>query len=132
MDEVSKKLLQLLRENSRASLTELAKKLGISNTAVKKRIEKLVKKGVIQGFTVKINPMLAGKKKLLAIAHIPSMSYPEFVKLVSSIGVERAYVNPTGETYVAYLILDEGEQEKLKRIRELAKMCLVSKVDVLS
>lgn len=54
LDLLDKKLLHLLSVNGRSSFTELGKKLGISESGVRKRIAKLKKKGIIQGFTIKI------------------------------------------------------------------------------
>lgn len=51
-------LLNLLRENSRRSVSEIAKKLGVSRTTVQQRMERLESTGVIQGYTIKLNPQL--------------------------------------------------------------------------
>ena len=49
-------LINLLKENSRRSVSDLAKNLGLSRATVQQGIENLERKGVIQGYTVKINP----------------------------------------------------------------------------
>ncbi|EBU8132065.1 AsnC family transcriptional regulator, partial [Salmonella enterica subsp. enterica serovar Java] len=46
-------LLNLLRGNARASTTELARRLGLSRTTVQSRIERLERKGVIAGYSVR-------------------------------------------------------------------------------
>ena len=51
-----KELINLLKENSRRSVSDLAKNLGLSRATVQQGIENLERKGVIQGYTVKINP----------------------------------------------------------------------------
>ena len=51
-----KELLSLLRENGRASTTDIAKTLGLSRSTVQKRFDRLVETGVIEGFTVRLNP----------------------------------------------------------------------------
>ncbi len=45
MDNTDKKLISILRDNGRTSLSELGKQLGMSHVAVSKRLEKLVSKG---------------------------------------------------------------------------------------
>jgi len=52
-------LIALLRENARASTADLARRLGVSRTTVQSRIEKLEKRGVIEGYTVRIAPELS-------------------------------------------------------------------------
>ena len=45
-----------MKENSRRSVSDLAKNLGLSRATVQQGIERLERKGIIQGYTVKINP----------------------------------------------------------------------------
>ena len=47
-------LIRLLQENAREPVSGLARKLGVSRTAVQERINRLVRDGVIEGFTVRI------------------------------------------------------------------------------
>ncbi|MDN0084217.1 Lrp/AsnC family transcriptional regulator [Crenobacter sp. SG2305] len=53
MDPTDQRLLALLRENARASTTELARQLGLSRTTVQSRIERLERAGVVIGYTVR-------------------------------------------------------------------------------
>ncbi len=61
LDSVDKKIIEILKENSRISYTELAKALGLSDVGVKKRVEKLVSDKVIKKFTIEINYEKLGK-----------------------------------------------------------------------
>jgi len=61
MDSVDMKLLGLLQEDSRMSYTDLAKSVGISETAIRRRVKKLIDEKVIEKFTVKLNPDKIGK-----------------------------------------------------------------------
>jgi len=58
LDEIDLKLIYLLRDNSRLSISELAEILGVSRPTVRARIEKLEKEGIIRGYTIKISPEL--------------------------------------------------------------------------
>lgn len=60
-------LIELLRENARASTAELARKLGVSRTTVQSRIERLERQGVIAGYTVKLSSAF---ERNLVRAHI--------------------------------------------------------------
>ncbi|MBL4601341.1 MAG: Lrp/AsnC family transcriptional regulator [Emcibacteraceae bacterium] len=55
MDEKDKNLINLLRENSRASTTTLARTLGLSRSTVQDRIKRLEDRGVIAGYTIRFN-----------------------------------------------------------------------------
>ena len=54
MDETDRNLLQLLKTNSRAPLSELAAKLGVSRGTVRNRIERLTSQRIIERFTVQL------------------------------------------------------------------------------
>ena len=46
------KLLNVLRDNGRATTTDIAKRLGVSRSTAQKRLERLENTGVIAGYTV--------------------------------------------------------------------------------
>ncbi len=57
MDAINRKLIELLRANARESTSSLARKLGLSRTAVHQRIARLERDGVIEGYTLlRLNP----------------------------------------------------------------------------
>ncbi|MBU0636199.1 Lrp/AsnC family transcriptional regulator [Candidatus Micrarchaeota archaeon] len=60
LDALSKSLLLALNKNGRASLVELANKLGSSPKVIKEKMSGLIKKKIIIGFNVKINHRLLG------------------------------------------------------------------------
>ena len=56
IDELDRKLVALLRANARESIAALAKNLKVSRGTVQNRIARLLKRGVIQGFTIRSSP----------------------------------------------------------------------------
>lgn len=52
MDELDRRLLQLLQEDGRAPFTQLAKKVGLSETAVRSRYKNLVEQGVARTVSI--------------------------------------------------------------------------------
>jgi len=54
-NESDQRLLVLLRENARASTAELARRLGVSRTTVQSRIERLERRGIIAGYTLRLS-----------------------------------------------------------------------------
>lgn len=55
-DAVDQQLLTLLTANSRASITLLAKQLGVSRATAQDRLNKLEQAGIISGYTINLNP----------------------------------------------------------------------------
>ncbi|HEV7761057.1 MAG TPA: Lrp/AsnC family transcriptional regulator [Acidimicrobiales bacterium] len=59
-DELDRKIIASLVENGRITYAELGQQIGLSTPAVKRRIDKLVASGVIQGFTALVDPAALG------------------------------------------------------------------------
>ena len=60
LDELDIKILEELQKNGRATYVELKKKLGVEDTTIRKRIMRMEKEGIIEGYTVEINPEALG------------------------------------------------------------------------
>jgi DNA-binding Lrp family transcriptional regulator len=52
MDKKDEKILGILREEGRASYTEIAEEVGVSEGTIRNRVEKMQENGVIEKFTV--------------------------------------------------------------------------------
>ncbi len=57
IEDVDLKILRILLQDARISYEKVAKKVKLSPTAVKNRIEKLVEQRIIQNFTAYLNPL---------------------------------------------------------------------------
>jgi len=57
LDNVDNKILELLRQNSRASNSDIAHKIGLTEGTVRNRIKRLVKTNVIKKFTIETQPV---------------------------------------------------------------------------
>jgi Lrp/AsnC family transcriptional regulator for asnA, asnC and gidA len=55
LDEIDTKILELLEEDARRSFTEMAEKLKVSESSIRKRVLALQKEGVIKKFTIKVD-----------------------------------------------------------------------------
>jgi Lrp/AsnC family leucine-responsive transcriptional regulator len=60
LDAVDLKLLRLLEKDARTSTAELARSVGLSAPSVAERIRRLQENGVIEAYTVRINPASLG------------------------------------------------------------------------
>ncbi|UFS57274.1 Lrp/AsnC family transcriptional regulator [Comamonadaceae bacterium M7527] len=56
MDDIDHQLIGLLRHNARASVAQLATKLGVSRGTVSNRMTRLEDEGVIVGYAVRLRP----------------------------------------------------------------------------
>ncbi len=62
MDKLDRDLLGDLTNDARISFAELGRKYGLTRASIKERVEKLKQSGVIEKFTVIINPDKCEKK----------------------------------------------------------------------
>ena len=60
LDGIDKKILQMLMENSRRPILEIAKNIGISGAAIHQRLRKLEKNNLIIGSSIKVNTKILG------------------------------------------------------------------------
>lgn len=51
-DPTDRRLIALLRENARAPVAELARRIGLSRTTIQARLERLERSGAIRGYSV--------------------------------------------------------------------------------
>jgi len=56
------KIIHLLKENSRTPFVKIAKILGVSETAIRKRVRKLEREGVIRKYTIEVDLKKLGFK----------------------------------------------------------------------
>jgi DNA-binding Lrp family transcriptional regulator len=56
IDATDRKLLDLLRIDGRAGWAELGERVGLSASAVRRRVDRLTARGVITGFGVRVDP----------------------------------------------------------------------------
>lgn len=60
LDEIDRALLAVLAEDGRASVSELARQIGLSAPSTSERLRRLEAQGVIGGYTVRIDPRALG------------------------------------------------------------------------
>lgn len=95
MDEMDRRILSILVKNSRTPFTEIADQLGVSEATVRKRVDRLVRVGVIRKFTVELGD--TAMRAVVLIKVKPGYSIPQVAKEISNIeDVVKAY-EVTGE-----------------------------------
>jgi DNA-binding Lrp family transcriptional regulator len=60
VDAIDSRILDLLRRNARSAYGDIGVVVGLSASAVKRRVDRLIADGVIRGFTVQVDPAVEG------------------------------------------------------------------------
>jgi len=82
LDEHDSLILEMLKRDSRTSLTEISEKAGLSRFAIKDRIEKLFEDRTILGPTIIVNPLLIGVKRTVFFEFKTNPHEPWLAKLL--------------------------------------------------
>ena len=56
LDDIDRRLVEVLIDDGRISLKALARHVGLSSPSVSERLRRLEERGIIRGFTVDIDP----------------------------------------------------------------------------
>jgi DNA-binding Lrp family transcriptional regulator len=60
MDDTDREIVALLRENARRSFQDIGRRVHLSAPAVKRRVDRLEREGVILGYTAVVDPPVFG------------------------------------------------------------------------
>jgi Lrp/AsnC family transcriptional regulator, regulator for asnA, asnC and gidA len=103
LDSTDQKIMQLLREDSRKSFVDIGAKIGLSESAVRRRVKNLMDNGLIKKFTIEMGT----SNKTSAITFISVDSHVETdiicAKLMDLNGIEVIY-EITGQYDIAVII----------------------------
>ena len=60
LDEVDRKIVALLQENAKLTFAEIGSDVGLSSSAIKRRVDRLEQDGVIVGYGARVDPSVLG------------------------------------------------------------------------
>jgi len=104
LDELDEKILELLKEDGRASYIEIGKGVGLSEGAVRKRIKAMLDSRVINKFTIELGFMKGAKAVALVTVNpqVPTSAVSKNLKKKIR-GIEVVY-EVTGQYDIAAIV----------------------------
>lgn len=121
MDAVDEEIIKTLKANGRATYSEIGKRVGLSEGAVRKRIKTLVNSRIISRFTIKIG-LTEGSEAITLLSIDPAFPTSDVSKrLKQFMNVETVY-EITGQYDIAVVISGlniEEVNECLEKIRRI-------------
>ena len=113
------KILNRLLNNCRESSRQIGIELGISGGAVKKRIQKMEEKKVIEEFFIKVEPPVLGNGVLYFV--VSGENVDEILEQISLVG-EPYFVAPCiGGITVCSIVIKDNPEEKIELANKLMK-----------
>jgi DNA-binding Lrp family transcriptional regulator len=130
VDEIDERIMRLLEENSRMTYVEIGRTVGLSEGAVRNRVQTLVSEGVIKRFTIE-KSSTHGVRALTMIAVNPGTPTYEVSKMVNPLaGVERIY-EVTGEYDIVMVSSGSSIEGINKVIEDIRKIEGVEKTNTI-
>lgn len=127
-NEFDQRILEILRVDSRKSFVDIGKELGLSESAIRRRIKNLIDNGIISRFTIEEN----SSKKTSAITLLSVSSTTDTNSVASKLqdidGVKVIY-EITGQYDVAVIISADSINEINSSIDEIRRIQGVSNTD---
>jgi len=130
MDEKDEIILRMLMINSRIPMIDIARELGITETAIRKRVKKLEENGAIKGYTTIVDPFFLGYE---SVALIGVDSKPEKIltvlKQIKSMKETKDVSLTTGDHMIMFEAWCRNSKELgefLKRVEQIngvTKVC---------
>ena len=62
VDEKDLRIIEILQKDARTTYTEIAKRLRVSESTIRKRVKQLEDDGIIKGYTINVDPTKLGYK----------------------------------------------------------------------
>ena len=123
VDKFDLAILKVLQEDARASLQTISERVGLSSTPCWARIKRMESEGVIQGYTVRVDPQAIGLSETVIVqvtleSHTDETLY-DFGKILEQIPeVMEAYlVSGDYDYYIRIAVKDTRDYERLLRER---------------
>jgi Lrp/AsnC family transcriptional regulator for asnA, asnC and gidA len=130
VDEIDEKIMTLLEDNARMTYVDIADKVGLSEGAVRNRIQNLVSNNVIKRFTIEksINQGVRAITMIAVEPGIPTFEVSQKVKQLNE--VEHIY-EVTGEYDIVMLSHGSNIESINKVIEDVRKIRGVEKTNTI-
>ncbi len=125
IDELDRMILRILQRDARATRQAIAKRLGLSKSAVQYRIAKLEDSGIIEGYHARISASALGKNfqivTLVRAKHAPAYHDKLGAKLAALPGVWAVYFT-SGENDFVLLTRGTAKEDLMRSIENMTQI----------
>ncbi|MEM4520148.1 MAG: Lrp/AsnC family transcriptional regulator [Candidatus Bathyarchaeia archaeon] len=119
MDETDLAILRILQEDASISFIEIARRLRISESTVRKRVEKMRREGVIKRFTVVIDPPKIGFNAVAMIGiDVDPSKVLEVVQKLCELPETKSVATSMGDHMIMAEVWAKNTMELLKILNE--------------
>ena len=130
MDKLDLSILEILSKNSRTPFMEIARKLKVSESTIRKRVSNLEKKDVIQKYSLVVDTNKIGFENVALIGvDVMPEKYLDVAKKLSEFDEIKYAASTTGDHMFMLEVLAKNSDdlrafsEKLKRLDGVTRIC---------
>ncbi|MBC7128586.1 MAG: Lrp/AsnC family transcriptional regulator [Thermoplasmatales archaeon] len=124
LDEKDKKIIEILEKNARTPYTKIAKELGLSEGAIRKRVDNLEKNGIIKKYVAVVDPKKIGYNSIALLGvDVEPTKLLEVANEISKIDEAKNVSISTGD----HMIMAEIWARDGRRLSEL--LTRIGKID---
>lgn len=116
MDKIDAKIIGVLRRNSRTPLTKIAKRVKLTEGAVRYRIRELVKSGIIKSFTIELSERIKAVILVITETQIPTEDISKAIKKIPEV---RDVYEVSGDYSIICFIVGDTVDEVNKIVEKI-------------
>ncbi|AEE95018.1 MULTISPECIES: Lrp/AsnC family transcriptional regulator [Acidianus] len=123
LDDVDRKIISILQQDSRISFSRLAKMLNLSESTIHMRIKRLREAGVIRGFCVDVDLDKVGMNVLaFVLLKADPKKYEDILRKLAEIKEVFEIYDVTGEYYALLKVRVSDKEELAKVLDKIGNM----------
>ncbi len=123
IDEIDKKILEMLQKDGRMSYSKIARILGLSEATIHLRVKKLREKGILKGFIAVVDPEKVGKDvAAIILAKIDADKYKETVEKIAQFDDVYEVYDVTGDFSTVLKVRVSSKDELAELLDKLGKI----------
>ncbi len=130
VNDLDRKIIELLKENGRMSYVKIAKALGVSEGTIRKRIHEMTRSGIIKRFSVEIS-FSKGAQAITLVSVSPSTPTSEVSRELKKIKFIEKIYEVTGQYDIVAYISAFNIAEVNQAIEEIRKVKGVSQTNTM-
>ncbi|MFX1345613.1 MAG: Lrp/AsnC family transcriptional regulator [Promethearchaeota archaeon] len=122
MDDIDKKILNILQNNFHISYKDLGKKVNMAASSVHNRVQKMIDDGIIKKEDTIINPMKAGYDTIAILGlSVDPLKMDEVAKKIATFNEVQLIATTTGDHDIVVRLIAKDEKTLWRFINEKIK-----------
>lgn len=117
VDEKDLRIIEILQKDARTTYTEIAKRLRVSESTIRKRVKQLEDDGIIKGYTINVDPTKLGYNTVTILGlDVEPSKFLEAARKITELPQVKSVSTSTGDHMIMAEIWTEDGNELTRLI----------------